>query len=84
MDTQSVSRNMSERMDLPFVGLATFARNCTVVLAATLLFQRGSTLFSNLPIIVLTILCTHHAAPFAIRLRGCYGSGLLLAFWLHT
>ena len=25
MDTQSVSRNMSERMDLPFVGLATFA-----------------------------------------------------------
>jgi agmatinase len=25
MDTQSVSRNMAERMDLPFVGLATFA-----------------------------------------------------------
>jgi agmatinase len=25
MDTQNVSRNMAERMDLPFVGLATFA-----------------------------------------------------------
>src|SRR5450755_247203 len=65
------------RAILAHIGLAAFARNLAVVLAAALLFKCGSSLFSDPSVVVISVLVANRTAPLAARLRGGHGRGFL-------